>query len=383
MDTDTRRRCLARHLYGDGIEIGALHNPLDISGLRVTRVRYVDRYDVAGLREQYPSLADLPLVPVDIVDDGEVLSTIPDCSLDFIIANHMIEHTSDPIGTLRRWLAKLRPGGVIYFAMPDKRVGWDEHRPVTPIAHLVADYQSDSAARKLRDRAHFVEWYDLVNREIVDSDDEIVDQPDCSTASAEEQRLAAIDHLIAIDYSIHYHVFTYHTFLALLKYLNEVLHFPFAVVEAAAPVPESWECIFILRRTDAPIPPVDAPIALPPPELSDADAIPPAEADRAALARLMIRMSSMESRIWRAKTRAWEADTRAWHAEQRLAEAEQRVAEMESALVQAQERLQWLEGDVIPAKDRQLGIYEAAMRRIEMLPPIRVMRRVQRLIKGT
>src|SRR3954452_14807173 len=95
-----RRRTIARHLRGDGIEIGALYFPLDLSEARVTRVRYVDRLDVPALREQYPTLANLTFVPVDIVDDGEVLSTIPDGSLDFVVANSMIEHTSDPIGTL-------------------------------------------------------------------------------------------------------------------------------------------------------------------------------------------------------------------------------------------------------------------------------------------
>src|SRR3954467_5871072 len=82
-----RRRTVARHLHGDGIEVGALHFPLDLSEAEITRVRYVDRFDVPGLRAQYPTMADLTFVPVDIVDDGEVLSSIPDGSLDFVIAN--------------------------------------------------------------------------------------------------------------------------------------------------------------------------------------------------------------------------------------------------------------------------------------------------------
>jgi SAM-dependent methyltransferase len=377
-DYHRRRRTLVRHLHGDGIEIGALHDPLDLSGAHVTRIRYVDRFDVPGLREQYPTLDTLSLVPVDIVDDGEVLGTIPDSSLDFVIANHMIEHTRDPIGSLRHWLAKLRPGGVVYFAMPDKRVGWDANRPVTTLAHLLEDYRSDPAERIQRDRAHFAEWHDLINMEFVDSDDDSSPYPaEARALPSEEQRLAEINHLIEIDYSIHFHVFTHHSFLALLGYLKDALHFPFVVVEAAPPLADSWESIFILRRTDASIPAANAPVDQSPPALTADQVMPPAEAESVALARKTLHLIGMETRVWKANTRAWQA-------EQKAANAEQRASAAESALQQAQERLRWLESEVIPAKNadilaksKEITAYAAAARRIEALPPVRIARRVR------
>jgi len=68
----------------DGIEIGGLHNPLDLSGLPVARVRQVDRHDLTELRKQYPPLASQALVAVDLIDGGQRLTTIADASLDFI-----------------------------------------------------------------------------------------------------------------------------------------------------------------------------------------------------------------------------------------------------------------------------------------------------------
>src|SRR5262249_37180618 len=63
-------------LAGSGIEIGALHHPLAVpAGVRVT---YLDRLNVSGLRREYPELAAFPLMPVDVIDDGETLRTILD-----------------------------------------------------------------------------------------------------------------------------------------------------------------------------------------------------------------------------------------------------------------------------------------------------------------
>jgi len=47
---------------------------------------------VEELKKQYPELSAYNLVEPDILDDGETLSSISDDSVDFVIANHMIEH---------------------------------------------------------------------------------------------------------------------------------------------------------------------------------------------------------------------------------------------------------------------------------------------------
>src|SRR2546421_7775018 len=50
-------------LKGEGIEIGALHNPLLVPNS--AKVKYVDRLSVADLRRQYPELDSQQLVDVD------------------------------------------------------------------------------------------------------------------------------------------------------------------------------------------------------------------------------------------------------------------------------------------------------------------------------
>jgi predicted SAM-dependent methyltransferase len=219
-----RRELSERYLEGAGVELGALHQPLWTSE-RAT-VRYIDRLDVAGLRLQYPELAACDLVSVDIVDDGETLSSIEDGQLDFIIANHMLEHTENPIGTIRNHLRKLRDNGVLYYAVPDKWAFFDRDRPITPFEHLVRDDREGATVSRLE---HFQEWVRLVAK---------VTQPD--------EIECQVRHLLAINYSIHFHVWDDHHFRLFLENANQYLGSPFRIEYFGQNL---GEMITVLRKT--------------------------------------------------------------------------------------------------------------------------------------
>lgn len=277
-----RREYAARYLSGDGIEIGGLHNPLDVSGLPVARIRRVDRYDIAALREHYPPLHAMELVSVDIIDDGQTLATIPDASLDFIVANHLIEHCDNPLGTLGNWLAKLKTGGIIFMAVPDKRVGFEEQRPLTPLDHIVEDYRCDGEARTRCNHHHYGEWVDYFTAAF----------PADSPLTREER----IHQLIAADYSIHFHVFTFESFRDLIVYCRDVLGLPLNIVDAARPMRGSWESLFILakRAGDGPPAHVEAP------DRHAGEAVARLEARRYSL-----RQKPEPGKLWRGRTTHW------------------------------------------------------------------------------
>ena len=128
-----------RHLRGYGLEIGALQDPLPLP--RGASARYVDIAPTEELRRLHPRKARRHLVEVDVVDDGERLATIGDATQDFVAANHFFEHCEDPIGTLRNLLRVVRPGGVVYLSVPDKRHMFDRDRPATTLAHLERDHE--------------------------------------------------------------------------------------------------------------------------------------------------------------------------------------------------------------------------------------------------
>lgn len=225
-DFNAVRRFLAdRFLAGDGIEIGALHMPLAVP--EGASVRYVDRSSVADLRTHYPELAAHDLTEIDIIDDGEALTSIADESLDFVIANHFIEHTQDPIGAIKAHLRVLRPDGVLYMAVPDKRFTFDVDRPVTPLAHLKWDHRLGPGRSR---RRHFREWARLVSK------------VDAKRVRAEAAALAAQ------DYSIHFHVWTPPAFLELLMHCIDGLRLP---IELEAFVRNEHEMITVMRKTAA------------------------------------------------------------------------------------------------------------------------------------
>jgi SAM-dependent methyltransferase len=219
----SRRRTLARRfLRGDGLEIGALNAPLPLPG--GAHARYVDRMDAEHLREHYPELDGTPIAPVEIVDDGETLSTQADASADFIVANHFLEHTQDPIGALANHLRVLRPGGVSYLAVPNRTQTFDAHRPATPLEHLVRDHHEGPEWSRL---GHYEEWVRYVE----------------AAPEAEVQQRAQA--LAEADYSIHFHVWTPDEFQAVLAHARDEENLPFDV-EALRP--NRHEFIAVLRR---------------------------------------------------------------------------------------------------------------------------------------
>ena len=211
-----RQRIAAPYLSGHGIEIGALDAPTPLP--RAARAHYVDFRTVAELAAQYPELDARAFVDVDIVDDGEHLDRIGDGSLDFLIANHMLEHCENPLGTLRNHLRKVKRGGWLYYAVPDMRSCFDSARPLTTFAHLVADEADAGAGSR---HSHFLEWARLVNK--IDDD----------AAAAENARRN-----IEQRYSIHFHVWDGNSWLEFLVRarehlgnLFEIRHFELAAVE--------------------------------------------------------------------------------------------------------------------------------------------------------
>lgn len=229
-----KRRRLAWWLEGRGIEIGALHRPLEVPpGASVT---YVDRYSVAELRTRYPELAGQPLTEVSVVGDAQDLSAFENSSLDFVIANHLLEHLEYPADGLLEFQRVLRPGGLVYLALPDKRVTFDKKRALTTTDHLLDEQRRRSAPQHRWD--HFLDW--AVN---VDG-----------KAPGEDADEWARD-LMAREYSIHFHVWRPETFLEFLFAARSQAGVELDLLQFAAPEAEGDdEFILLLAKGPSAIP---------------------------------------------------------------------------------------------------------------------------------
>jgi SAM-dependent methyltransferase len=218
---DVRTQIAARYLHGSGIEVGALNEPLRLP--ESVEVTYVDRLGIDQLREEFPEFADRALVAPDVVDDGEALGSFPDGTLDFVAANHFIEHCENPIGTLQNHLRVVVPGGVVFLAVPDKRRTFDVSRPLTTAEHLLRDHRHGAAGSRWD---HYLEYARLTDR---------VPEPHDRAR-----------YLLERGYRIHFHVWTPQTFAEFLSLCHDEISIPFTVDEVQQ---NDFEFIVVLHRT--------------------------------------------------------------------------------------------------------------------------------------
>ena len=126
------------YIKGKGLEIGAFHLPTQVC--EGTKVEYVDQMSMIQIKERFPKFINTYCVYPSIIDNGEKLLKIQDESYDFLIANHMIEHTENVFKTIQNHLRVLKKGGILYYAVPDKRFTFDKNRELTTYEHLKAEY---------------------------------------------------------------------------------------------------------------------------------------------------------------------------------------------------------------------------------------------------
>lgn len=169
-----------------GVEIGAHVLPVP----QVTPI-YVDRV------RTYVGDA----CKIDVQADGGALP-FPDGSIDYVCSSHVLEHLPNPIAGLLEWHRVLRPGGLLYLVVPDRRHTFDISRDTTSAAHLKADFLAGTSAASEDDIHEFitrVDWARLF--------------PNSKPENFAHERQVHLEHLrdklaARIPIDIHYHTFT-------------------------------------------------------------------------------------------------------------------------------------------------------------------------------
>lgn len=106
----------------------------------------MDYADQATLRAKYAATVNVDIGRIEVVDhvtNGRPLTeTIPaDRAYDFILASHVIEHTTDLIGYLADCARFLKPGGRLVLAVPDKRFCFDLIQPLTFLGEVLQAHE--------------------------------------------------------------------------------------------------------------------------------------------------------------------------------------------------------------------------------------------------
>jgi len=139
----TKDELALTHLSGKGVEFGALHNPVKVDPQKAT-VIYADKLKRAEAIAAFPEIEDVAphIVETDItVDlDRDSLSFIHEQQLDFVVANHVIEHLVNPIRFLKLLSDNLKTDGLVFLTVPNMRFTHDRNRKLTRYKTLLIKY---------------------------------------------------------------------------------------------------------------------------------------------------------------------------------------------------------------------------------------------------
>jgi len=183
-----------------GVEIGAGAAPLP--GFSTPPV-YVDCFKAFGAEpcraDYYGHACQLPF---------------HDHSLDFVAASHVLEHVANPVAALAEWYRVVRPGGLIYLVVPDRRKTWDHPRALTTVDHMLGDYLRRTSAcdvTHVHEFASMIDW-SRFNPEL----------PASEVPAKREEFARGLHETIARgeDINIHFHTFEAKNLRGLLETLS-------------------------------------------------------------------------------------------------------------------------------------------------------------------
>jgi SAM-dependent methyltransferase len=224
-------RLAHEHLRGRGLEFGALHSPLAVDSS--CEMTYADHFLNEELYEVFPEIeqhyreqmVDVTM-RVDLNHDD--LSSLRGEQFDFFVANGVMEHLANPLAFLAHVTRIMRPGAVLFVAVPDRDYAFDSRRDVTTWDHYWDHYERGVTDV---DDDHIVDYVTGVGTPI----------PEDASARAEffeEQR----------RHTIHVHVWDERSFREFLDRANEQVPLGVELVGWSGPREGEGNLIAVLRK---------------------------------------------------------------------------------------------------------------------------------------
>lgn len=151
MNQESYRALFYSSLAGAGIEFGAACSPSPIP--LGCCVKYADKFlDTEGCKTL---MKNKEMVTVDFYTDLSEMKGIKNNSLNFIIHNHVMEHSNNPILSMHNSYNKLKKGGRLMFIIPNKHRTFDKFRHLTSLRHIAKDYYRPNV---FRDVFHVIDF---------------------------------------------------------------------------------------------------------------------------------------------------------------------------------------------------------------------------------
>ena len=221
------RDAISSWAIGTGLEFGAASSPFPIP--IGSSVLYADWFDTNHLKQvAYTGQDSSNIRSVDYVIDIQDIPASLWSTFDFIIACHVIEHTSNPGLALINMMCALRAGACCILVVPEMTKTFDRKRSVTSIEHLITDFVKPNVDRDLE---HYIDFFSLAfpKPEEISIRDYAKNQFDLKT-------------------DIHYHAFTYESFMAFLQKMRQYCSFEIEYSHACLNHPSDIEFYVVLRK---------------------------------------------------------------------------------------------------------------------------------------
>lgn len=208
---------------GKGIEIAPAHSPI-LPKSQGYDVKVIDVCDRQQLVEKFKSFpVDINRIEeVDYIWSGQSYADLvgqTQC-FDFIVASHVIEHTTDIITFLNDCDSLLKDDGVLSLAIPDKRTCFDYFRSLSGIDKVIDAHLSKNTLHTVGTRVDFELNFcrkssGLESWPVGENDDLIL-------ASTTENARYHLNNLSAEYIDVHNWVFVPHSFRLLVHDLYEL-----------------------------------------------------------------------------------------------------------------------------------------------------------------
>jgi SAM-dependent methyltransferase len=95
------------------------------------------------------------------IHDATDLASITDCSYDFLLASHILEHVANPLRALQAFHRVVKPNGSLLIAVPNQLHTFDHLRPLTTFAHLEADLAANTDESDMTHLEEILALHDL------------------------------------------------------------------------------------------------------------------------------------------------------------------------------------------------------------------------------
>ena len=183
------------HISGRGLEIGTGASPQKLP--MGSEALYFDMRTRAELSKHFGESIEYEVHPFD-----DIPRNFPD-GADFLIGHHVLEHTPDPIGTLREWHRLVRSGGTFVISVPYFALCPDRDRLTPDFEHLLLDHFLGRDGDSFESREHVLSflcsWVD--------------DSPGLANLTKSECCRRIVGESKRSDHDFHWHAFNHQLFL--------------------------------------------------------------------------------------------------------------------------------------------------------------------------